>query len=306
MKIIFLNLESDKIFLYVCSQNNKPDAQILLEAEIYYDYLKKYKPISIFKKIEIENKIAVDVYVKQCMLEYGVDNVRGGSYFEENIPDTLLHELKQINHDATHDVCVENLLAIYHKNMSMEEIQFEKQRLENTLEKYKKEKQELEKISINGSQIIEDIRWIKHACSRNFEMYDANKNDGNVNKMKNKEFITKYKTVLLSLKIIYDISNDNNDSHIDEINIKYPHFLLDDIFYHWHRMHLAEYMKEVEKICSIYEDMTNVIMLKMKEIQSNMATLSRNGEDEDEDADFEWKITRALYVLNKKQQNQQK
>jgi hypothetical protein len=53
-------------------------------------------------------------------------------------------------------------------------------------------------------------------------------------------------------------------------------------------------MKEVEIFCSIYEEMTNAIIQKMKEIESNIKIY---------DDDLEWKISRALYMLNKEYTN---
>lgn len=299
MIIYCLNLELNRIFLYVCSQNNKSDEHILLEAEIYYNYLQKYKPISIIKKIEttIENDELLDIYVKENMI-CGINTVH-----EEHCcsQDVTLFKLDKIRHcKNANNEYIENLITKYLcKNRTIEEILFEKQELENTLEKYKKEKEELENISINGSQIIEDIRWIKEKC-RNM---NKNKNENQfINKNEKKENINRYKNILLSLHQIYTIltscssftSNSTFSKNTSDIYIKYPNFLLDDFFYHWHRTHLEEYKKEVEIFCSIYEEMTNAIIQKMKEIESNIKTY---------DDDLEWKISRALYMLNKEYTN---
>ena len=302
MIIYCLNLELNRIFLYVCSQNNKSDEYILLEAEIYYNYLQKYKPISIIKKIvttiENDNDELLDIYVKENMI-CGINTVH-----EEHCcsQDVTLFKLDKIRHcKNVNNEYIENLITKYLcKNRTMEEIILEKQELENTLERYKKEKQELANISIDGSQIIEDIRWIKEICSRN---KNINKNENQfINKNEKKENINKYKNILLSLHQIHTIltscSSFNSTSpffkNTSDIYIKYPNFLLDDFFYHWHRTHLEEYMKEVEIFCSIYEGMTNVIIQKMKEIESNIKTYND---------DLEWKISRALYMLNKEYTN---
>jgi hypothetical protein len=297
MIIYCLNLELNRIFLYVCSQNNKSDEHILLEAEIYYNYLQKYKPISIIKKIETaidndDNDKLLDIYVKENMI-CGINTVH-----EEHccFQDLTLFKLDKIRHcKNANNEYVENLITKYLcKNRTMEEILFEKQELENTLEKYKKEKQELENISIDGSQIIENIRWIKEACSRNM-----NKNENENKFINKKENINRYRNILFLLNQVYTILTSSSSfstysKNISDIYIKYPKFLLDDFFCHWHRIHLEEYMKEVEIFCSIYEEMTNVIIQKMKEIESNIKTY---------DDDLEWKISRALYMLNKEYTN---
>lgn len=303
MEIYCLKLESNKYFLHVsecgCSQNNKSDEDILLNAEIYYSYLQKYKPISIIKKIKIENIIEVDSHVKQYMMEYGIDNVRGGSYSEEKICDSnVSHELQHYNrhHDKTRDLWVNHLLSdiSVNKKPTMEEIAFKKHDLENTLEKYKRKKRELETISIEGSQIIEDIQWIKEVCSRNIQIYNTTNQNKTFQQMKikNNEIKNKYRKVLASLNQIYTIfcSFSFSSIFIIDIHVKYPHFLLDDFFYHWHHIHLEGYVEEVERVCFIYEDMTNKITQKMKEIESILETY---------DDDLEWKIPRELYLLHK-------
>lgn len=294
MIIHCLNLESNRIFLYACSQNDESehsDEHILLEAEIYYNYLQKYKPISIIKKIEmtIDDEL-LDIYVKENMI-CGINAVHEEHCCSQDVTSFKSDKIRHCkNANNEH---VENLITKYLcKNRTMEEILFEKQELENTLEKYKKEKQELENISIDGSQIIEDIRWIKETCSRNMNINDNENKFINKNKNK-KENANRYENILLSLNQVYVIFSTCSKNTSD-IHVKYPKFLLDDFFYHWHRTHLEEYMKEVEIFCSIYEEMTNAIMQKMKEIESNIKTY---------DDDLEWKISRALYMLNKEHAN---
>jgi hypothetical protein len=401
MIIYCLNLELNRIFLYVRSQNNISVQQsheyILLEAEIYYNYLQKYKPISIIKKIETtidndndnDNDKLLDIYVKENMI-CGINTVHEEHCCSQELALFKIDKIRHCKH--ANNEYVENLITKYLcKNRTIEKILFEKQELENTLEKYKKEKQELENISIDGSQIIENIRWIQETCSRkkNINKNDINKNEkkeninkNDINKNEKKENINRYKKILLSLNQVYTIfssistssfstySKNTNDIYTSEdlkldapkgrhftplnilngtpegvpldvsratlpinqlkstvikddrsnsnvhrcksllvsdplqikmghfnssrVYIKYPNFLLDDFFCHWHRKHLEEYMKEVEIFCSIYEEMTNVIIQKMKEIESNIKTY---------DDDLEWKISRALYMLNKEYTN---
>jgi hypothetical protein len=340
MIIYCLNLELNRIFLYVRCQNNKSversverslersverslersverslerslersversversDEHILLEAEIYYNYLQKYKPISIIKKIETtidndDNDKLLDIYVKENMI-CGINTVH-----EEHccFQDLTLFKLDKIRHcKNTNNEYVENLITKYLcKNRTIEEILFEKQELENTLEKYKKEKQELENISIDGSQIIENIRWIKEKCRNMNKNKNENENEKKI--INKKENINRYRNILFLLNQVYTILTSTStfstySKNISDIYIKYPKFLLDDFFCHWHRTHLEEYMKEVEIFCSIYEEMTNVIIQKMKEIESNIKTY---------DDDLEWKISRALYMLNKEYTN---
>jgi hypothetical protein len=175
--------------------------------------------------------------------------------------------------------------------LTSEECYLERESLGTIFEKYKKEKAEYDSIIINGSQIIEDIQWIQFACSQIMEIYNKNRQNTFLSTLISKEFIEKYRKVLLSLNIIYSICKKHNySSSIDNIYVKYPHFLLDDFFYHLHRIHIKKYMDEVEQLCKTYEHMTNIIINKMDE---KAFDISSWGED------IEWKIPRALYLLDK-------
>jgi hypothetical protein len=271
----------------------------MLEAELYYDYLKKYKPISIVKRYNTEDKLDVDKYVKLFMLEYGVDYVRGGSYSDEILSDSQIDVLScefdtvsTINSVKQREAIVDTLIQRYASTkMTKKEIISERETLKNTLVMFKQEKAEYDNIRINGSQIISDIQWIQFACSQIVETYNTNKGNTFLSKSVTKEFIERYKKVLVSLRTIYNICKKYTYSMMtDEVYIKYPQFLLDDFFYHLHRIHISSYMTQVEYLCNNYEYMTNIIINKMDEKAFDVSTW---GED------VEWKTNRALYLLDK-------
>jgi hypothetical protein len=123
------------------------------------------------------------------------------------------------------------------------------------------------------------------------DIYNTKKRDTFLSKLVTKEFIERYKQVLVSLKTVYTICKKHDySSCVEDVYIKYPHFLLDDFFYHGHRIHIDYYMKQVEQICYIYEHMTNIIINKMDEKAFDLSTW---GED------VEWRVNRSLYLLDK-------
>tara|TARA_B110001450_G_scaffold254803_1_gene280899 strand:- start:105 stop:941 length:837 start_codon:yes stop_codon:yes gene_type:complete len=67
-------------------------------------WTKKYKPISIIKHIENSSPFDEDRYVKEYMVIYGIENVRGGSYNQEELNrDTikfLKNELRTSNNEC--------------------------------------------------------------------------------------------------------------------------------------------------------------------------------------------------------------
>lgn len=57
-------------------------------------WTKKYKPLSLIKKIENSSPFDEDRYVKEYMAIYGIDNVRGGSYNQEILNNDTIKFLK--------------------------------------------------------------------------------------------------------------------------------------------------------------------------------------------------------------------
>jgi predicted GIY-YIG superfamily endonuclease len=57
-------------------------------------WTRKYKPIAIAKIIENTSSYDEDRYVKEYMNNYGIQNVRGGSYVQMELSDTQIKSLK--------------------------------------------------------------------------------------------------------------------------------------------------------------------------------------------------------------------
>jgi hypothetical protein len=306
--IYILKLTDDNIFVYYSDNDKydhenaklyKTDVQIMLEAEIYYDYVKKYKPLSIIAKMQIVNVFDIDIYVKLYMLEYGVDHVRGGTYYEEKLPDylekALYSELETASSERKPKYIhvVNDIINDYaDKQMTADEIKSEKTLLEITYENYKKEKKEYDAIQIDSSQIFEQLLWLKSVCSQNIEINKNKKRETYLTKIMSVENSEKYKKLLSDLKKVHEIYRLIDHPYKTDSNpfVKYPQFLLDDFFYHWHRIHIEEYMKEIDVFCRTYEYMTNVIINRMEEKKFEVSTWGQ---------DIEWKTPRILYLLNK-------
>jgi predicted GIY-YIG superfamily endonuclease len=57
-------------------------------------WTKKYKPVSVEKIIEKASPFDEDKYVKEYMNKYGIENVRGGAYVTEELPDFQVNAVK--------------------------------------------------------------------------------------------------------------------------------------------------------------------------------------------------------------------
>jgi len=68
------------------------------------EWCKRYPPIEIHQVIKNCDTFDEDKYVKKFMSEYGIDNVRGGSYVQENVTEEQ-RRLLQIEINGANDAC---------------------------------------------------------------------------------------------------------------------------------------------------------------------------------------------------------
>jgi predicted GIY-YIG superfamily endonuclease len=68
-------------------------------------WTKRYKPIEVIRKVEHGTAFDEDKVLKETMMQYGIDNVRGGSYVMNHIP---IQEKKIIEKEIrfAQDLCV--------------------------------------------------------------------------------------------------------------------------------------------------------------------------------------------------------
>jgi predicted GIY-YIG superfamily endonuclease len=58
-------------------------------------WTRKYKPLKIEKIIKNASPFDEDKFTKEYMVKYGIENVRGGSYIEEELDDTQIEMLER-------------------------------------------------------------------------------------------------------------------------------------------------------------------------------------------------------------------
>ena len=91
--IYILQLNNDKY--YVGKTNRLIDDRYKEHLDgIGSFWTKKYKPLSIIKQIENSSPFDEDRYVKEYMAIYGIENVRGGSYNQEELNSETIKFLR--------------------------------------------------------------------------------------------------------------------------------------------------------------------------------------------------------------------
>jgi hypothetical protein len=90
--IFVLELENDKWFLHLSYEENYK--QVELECQALYSFVRKNPPLKKVEVIKIFNKFEINTLTKRYMEYYGIDNVRGGIYSDEILPDYLKKSLE--------------------------------------------------------------------------------------------------------------------------------------------------------------------------------------------------------------------
>jgi hypothetical protein len=296
--IYVFQLEKSKYFVYL-DEPNKTDAETMLSAEIQYDFLKKYRPLKIIKKIKQSNMFDLDNYVKQYMILFGYQHVRGGSYIEELLSpqqeELLMKELNTAsNYPNAHALLIKEVIRKYASvSMSKKDILLEKTRVESNYLRYKKEKNAFDEIEKNDPEgFLKDLVWLKKTAFTNIEYSENGTLQSYLFSVINKEQRIRYANVIAKIKNIYQLfvklTEKNLSSHPPYI--KYPEFLFDDFFYHWRNVSSETAIENIEKFCHTYEFFTNTIINRMDEVQYDINTWEN---------DIEWKTRRILYLLDK-------
>jgi len=317
--IYILKLEEGKCFIHYSnflsfSVGNIQDISncktLFSELEIYYDYLKKYKPIEIIEVLPSISYLDLDNYVKFYMSLFGIDNIRGGSYIEEHLsPDLeklLNHELNSVvKYYEVSDIFSEILKKYEYLEYSLEEIDSEMYKINEEFQKFIFEKERLEKtknfvssgIKMDLSDFVpEDMNWLYDICilnMRNIETFATRK----IEEKNNSNYVKKYRHILVFLKQIFNIFEEfdlfSKHSIEKTIFMKYPEFIFDPFIYHNYDgfSPTNSQTENLEKLSKTFLFMGNIVYNMIKEFEFDVASYGDG---------YEWKTSRILYILEKK------
>ena len=130
MSIYILKLENDKY--YVCKNSKSNLVLEDISSSINCGWVKLYKPKEIVETINITNNtdFEEDKHTLKYMKTYGIDNVRGGSFIDEDLDRNVYHVIETLINTQTE----KNAFESYEK-YSVEEIQTEINRLDKLRKK---------------------------------------------------------------------------------------------------------------------------------------------------------------------------
>jgi hypothetical protein len=274
-------------FLY--SSFPKEEYLLILEATLYYDYLKTYPIIRVADKKEQHTGFDIDILTKEFMYYYGIQYVRGGSYSEEVLRKdqeaVLEEEFKTFdNADIKPKEYFITLFLDEYKNRftKKEEVYDEIFRITTKRKQYKIEKDRLSKYKECSRWINtfgDHINYLRLQC--------CNKGDCH------KEYFTPvtYKDLLKKIKTVYLLLSENfpelferQDSG-DLVYCKYPEFVFDNIIYNYNGFHSLD---TVQKICDLLIFFGDFLLNRINEYEYDI--VSYGFEDE-------WTFSRRMYYL---------
>jgi archaellum component FlaC len=285
-------LKNNHYFIHHTSE--KPDNEVLLEFEIYYDFVKTHEPMCVIESIMEKNEIHLDSIVKDYMYNYGYAYVRGGSYsniiLTQDQETFILRELTESNRENVHSISYEYILNNYINRQwnSIEKIDEEYKKVVAEYEKYQQDlllRNEIE--NVNGRKINYNIDFELE------KLYNFCKSRDNDYTKVTDEYIELYKKILPQIKHIIKKYSEKCENvprqYLDYMN-PFPHFYLDPFFY---KYSFAPSPIRIDKLDAFFEAIryfTNWILCRVQELNFDVNSYCY---------DIEWLYPRIFYILEK-------
>jgi hypothetical protein len=164
--LYYLELKSKKMFIYASTYQDEP--QVFLECMTLFDYVRKNPPVRVLHRTEASDSFEVDCYVKKNMKLFGIDNIRGGSYSMDPLPDYLLKSL-ELEFSTDNSEKLSMLDEIKRKCISGE---VDREKIKKSIEEYTIIKNKLQTLKYHNGQtidrsLLDDLEWLSDCLYTN-------------------------------------------------------------------------------------------------------------------------------------------
>lgn len=280
---VFL-LENNKFILHPSTLEYKEN--LFTELGMLYDFTNINKPIKIIETYYIFDVTEIDKHVKNYMLNNGIENVRGGSYIETDLPEyklkALESELKLNKNDFMKRSEMIHAIIEKYKDMGEEAKNLEKNELTKQLESYNKTKDDF---SYYGTLLTKPkIEKIDRKLLFRFEWlndYIAYSNFSEGLPCKETREIYKHTMLLLTKlsKLFFERFPDYEFTPM--LNYTRPDVVFDSIFLHKQYFNNWENLLETaNEVYKKYEFMYYKMLNNLDELEFDISMFPDNFEDE--------------------------
>lgn len=217
------------------------ETAIIRECKIIYDWARDYEPIAVCESfyLEQDTPIAIDYFVKKYMQIYGIDNVRGGSYYQSELSE---FQKKVLEYEFTIPQII-NKNTIFLKDYA--ENYADEPHLDTAIasiqNKWSTKTELLESLRQAPGNVLIDrsfigkMEWLKNTMdlivmtkSYNHQYHTE------FPPIMNHDFMQRYQSLIPCLKHLYKQGRQMRDNIVFEpmIYLEHPEFLFDVIMYH--------------------------------------------------------------------------
>lgn len=235
-RIFILKLENDKWFLHTSNEENFKN--IKYECLVLYEFVKKNNPISVYETVHLFDKRDINTLTKKYMEYYGIDNVRGGIYKDEILPDFLQKSL-EFEFSSYNNNNQDNI-DIFYNIRNKPNLEGDDYLNENN--KY------INLINLGYPRVtrdfIVDLEWLKDIV---LDSSDDKRKYLPGRSAFNDEVIQRYRKLLDSMNFVRNtyFKLDEDIRKIESYNyLKYPRFVFDFFVFHRNFNHNWEKLKE--------------------------------------------------------------
>jgi len=309
--IYVIQLEENRIFIHHAYET-KPD-KLFLEFEIYYDYLKLYKPLHIIETILEKDDLQLDYIVKTYMYMHGYAYVRGGSYSDVElckntqffIEKELTESVREYPNKYTPSYAHIMQTYVMRKWENVEEINDEHALLKTQFRQYLQEKLALDAVETYATPsskkrgfVNNDVRINEYTLVEIQTLYDYCKanNSSDIYKMRKL-----YLNILPKIKHIIKIYMQKCEfPSTNPLYVKYmfphPQFFLDSFFYQYSFSPPCPKDREaVDEVFGAILYFTNWVICHIQDLRFNLISYPYN---------IEWLYPRIFHILDKIKKNE--
>lgn len=232
-----------RYFIHV-ERGNDDHSKIMTNCALLYDYVYKYRPVKIVDVIPNIEFVQIDRIVLEYMHKYGVENVRGGSYSSEVLPDYVLKTLYlQLNTMTIGPIHLQNHIESTN-NLKMDKNKYEK--LKSQYNSLKYFMHENVKYVMDHEYFENELKWLYQHIDKT--VHNVNHNILIKDAALKKIIHQKYSQLMVYVKQLprmyetvckYRYMDVNENPFLQNINnvfLKHPEFVFDNFIYHSHNL----------------------------------------------------------------------